>query len=145
MTYSISLKVKVNAPREKVFAFFANAGNLPQWNAGMLAISESGPMHKGMKCDFVTVVLTQQITNSSEVTEFEPNELVQFHNVEGAISHTGTYKFKDTEDGGCEIICSIEFEPKSIVLNFAQPVIEEMAHKRAEGDLMMLKTILEKS
>jgi len=77
------------------------------------------------------------------IVKLVPNELIEMKSNGGAVAYWAQYQFIESSKGITDLICIVEFEPKSIVLSFANAIVSEIARARIEGDLKTLRALIE--
>ncbi|PTS99670.1 cyclase [Pedobacter sp. HMWF019] len=107
----ISDTITVNAPREKVYAFWRELSNLPKFMKHLKSVEETS--------DTVSLWTTNtpgdliDLSWSAEITREEPGEYLGWHSLEGSrIDNGGKVEFKDTLNGtGTELHIEIDYFP----------------------------------
>jgi uncharacterized membrane protein len=138
--------ITVQAPIERVFAFFTQWDNWPQWMSHVREVRSAGAMRGQARTHWVvdgpagTTVQWDALT-----TALDPNERIAWKSVEGAaIEHAGVIRFTPTADGATTIDVKMSYNPPAGAVGHAVAAILGRDPKhQMDDDLARLKTTIE--
>jgi uncharacterized membrane protein len=134
--------ITVQAPIERVFAFFTQWENFPQWMSHVREVrgAMEGRTHWVVDGPAGTTVAWDAIT-----TDLIPNERIAWKTVEGApIEHSGVIRFTPTADGATTIDIKMSYNPPAGAVGHAVATILGRDPKhQMDDDLARLKTTIE--
>jgi uncharacterized membrane protein len=134
--------ITVQAPVDRVFAFFTQWENFPQWMSHVREVrgAPEGRTHWVVDGPAGTTVAWDAIT-----TDLIPNERIAWKSVEGAaIEHSGVARFTPTADGATTIDIKMSYNPPAGAVGHAVATILGRDPKhQMDDDLARLKTTIE--
>jgi uncharacterized protein YndB with AHSA1/START domain len=102
----------INAPIEKVFAFFTNPENDVQWREELVEATPEGPM--GLDTIIrqqVSAPVIGQVAADTQITAWDPPNGYAFKVIAGPIRPQGTIGFKEA-DGGTSVTFKLAVDIK---------------------------------
>jgi uncharacterized membrane protein len=101
----------VDAPREEVYAFWRNLGNLPKFMKHLAVVEEKDDKTSNWTANVPGDLV--KVRWNAEITREEENEYIGWHSIEGSmIDNAGKVEFKDAPDGsGTELYAEISYFP----------------------------------
>jgi uncharacterized membrane protein len=131
----------IDAPREKVFAFWSNFENFPKFMRNVRSVHENadGSWHWE-----VAGPLGARVQWDAQVTRLVPNELIAWSTLPGAqVRHAGRVRFQD-EAGGTRLQVDMGYNPAGGALGHAVASLFGADPKsEMDEDLMRLKSYFE--
>ena len=127
----------------KVFAFIANPANDPHWCPPVLEaeqIAGDGPA-KGARFRQIVKPGPKRLTNTLEITEFEPNRRMAWEGSNGMMDFHGHYEVAPVE-GGTRVVMISRLEMKGLWRLLA-PLISRASRDMAAEEFQNLKQLLE--
>ena len=139
----IEQSVVIQRPLEEVFAFVANPGNDPQWNAPIRAtrLTSAGPVGVGTTFRHEVEFMGRRFATTVEITEYVPNQRACVKTVGGPLDSWGCRTVEPVA-GGTWLIVSLEGEARGL-LKLGEAVAARAARHQLEPDLARLKAMLE--
>ena len=140
---SIATSVEIARSPEDVFAYITDVPRHPEWQEGLVsaAVETEGPVRVGSrvvhrrKLGFTTVKAT------SEITAFNPPEVVSFRGLDGPIRAEGSQLVERVGEGSR---VSFEMEMRGHGLGALMlPMARKQAARQVEASHQKLKRILE--
>jgi uncharacterized membrane protein len=134
--------ITIEAPLEKVFAFFTTAENDKQWREELVNVSPEGPM--GLNTiirQTVAAPVIGEVAADTQITSWDPPNRYAFKVIAGPVRPEGTISFKEV-DGGTSVTFKLAVDirgPQKFV--FTKPTQASMNATVAALD--KVKTILE--
>lgn len=140
---AINESIAIRRPLETVFGFAGDYANDAQWRAGIvsLELDKSKTMTRGMRAKEILRFLGQEYVTSSEVTEYELNNVVSFKAVSGPFLVRGS-RLVEPEGNTTKFIFRLDYELNGL-LKLLSPLVERRFKQQVKGDLMRLKHLLE--
>ena len=98
----------IAAPIEKVFAFFTNAENDPQWRDELVEVHAEGPPAVGTIVRQVVAgpAAIGRVAADTQITEFDEPTRYAFKVIAGPVRPEGSFTFAET-DGGTSVTFKI--------------------------------------
>jgi uncharacterized protein YndB with AHSA1/START domain len=101
-------EVTIARPVDRVFAFFANPENDPQWRPGLIKIThESGEGVGARYLQQMKGPAGASIKTTTEVVALDPPRRIEFKTVKGFIQPRGRFLFSEA-DGGTNVRFELE-------------------------------------
>ena len=134
--------IRINRPREEVFAFWRNLGNLPHFMQHVERVDEidgrlshwvvRGPGNMRFEWD------------AEIVNEIEP-ELIGWRSLEGAdVATAGSVKFNDAGSRATEVVVTLQYDPPGGKAGAAlSSLVGQDPGRELRDDLAQLKRVLE--
>ncbi len=135
--------VVINRPIEEVFAFMAQAENLPRWAASTVEARQTseGPVSAGTTCTVVNKAMGREMEHDFVVTEYVPHTIYAAKSTSGPFPMHMRYSLEPT-DGGTSVHTVSEADLGGMA-RIAAPVLTGMARKQIAADHRTLKAMLE--
>jgi uncharacterized protein YndB with AHSA1/START domain len=142
---SISTSVEIARRPEDVFAYLSDVSRHPEWQDGLVSatVATGGPVGVGSRIVHRRKLGFGTIATTSEVTAFEPPQLVAFRGLDGPIRAEGTQRVEPVGEGSR---VSFEMEVRGHGLGTLMlPLARRQAMRQVTGSHQELKRILESS
>lgn len=138
--------ITVNAPVERVFAYFSAWENWPAWMSHVREVQRTGAVAGNDRTHWVVdgpagvPVAWDAIT-----TKLVPNEAIGWKSVEGAaVGHEGLVRFRPTADGATTIDVRMSYNPPAGAIEHAVAAFFGRDPKQQmDDDLARLRTTIE--
>ncbi len=134
--------VTVNAPPERVYAFWRNFENLPRFmhNLESVTVRDDIRSHWVAKGPAGT-----KVDWEAEIINEIPNELIGWRSIEGSqIDNAGSVHFNRAGDRGTEVKVVLRYDPPAGVLGAAvSKILGEDPAMNVQEDLRRLKMLIE--
>jgi uncharacterized membrane protein len=139
----IEKSIFINAPLEKVFAFMAEPGNLPEIWPSLLEIKNVRPLPNGGYCyDWTYKMGGLHFQGQSETIEFVKDQRIAARS-EAGIPNTFVWAYQ-AEEGGTRVTVSVDYVvPVAILGKLAEPIVHKFNEKESETILFNLKACME--
>jgi uncharacterized membrane protein len=133
--------IHIDAPVEKVFAFFEEFQNFPRFMTHVLDVS---PVEDGRWRWSVPGPANVPVSWESRVTEAEPNRLLAWESVPGStVVSAGQVRFEPADDG-TRVHVRLSYNPPAGAIGHAvATILGAHPKKQLEDDLMRLKALME--
>lgn len=138
--------ITVQAPVDRVFAFFTQWENWPRWMSHVREVRSTGSVQGEDRTHWVvdgpagTTVTWDAIT-----TALIPNEQIAWKSIEGAaIEHAGVIRFAPTADAATTIDVKLSYNPPAGAIGHAvASILGRDPKHQMDDDLARLKTTIE--
>ncbi len=139
----VETSVVINRPVEEVACFLFDSTNSPQWQSGVVEMSQTseGPPGVGTKINEVRRFLGREMKTTTEVIEYEANKKLAFKSTSGPIPIQGSYNLEPV-DGGTRVTFILEADVGGF-FKLAEPIVIRIAKRQFETDYNNLKDLLE--
>ncbi|MGI8633314.1 MAG: SRPBCC family protein [Solirubrobacterales bacterium] len=137
---SVERRITIGRPLERVWEFIHDPGNGPAWQASVVATSSDGPLALGTRGTEIRSFLGRRFETSAEIVAFEHHRRSAVRVVSGPVPGASTYRFEPV-DGGTRLTVVLELEGRA--LRFAGPLAVRAIRRELDGNLAMLKALLE--
>lgn len=142
----VQKSITVQAPVERVFAFFTEWENWPRWMSHVREVRSSDALPGEDRTHWVvdgpagTTVSWDAIT-----TALVPNEQIAWKSIEGGpIEHAGVIRFTPTADGATTIDIKMSYNPPAGAVGHAvASILGRDPKHQMDDDLARLKTTIE--
>lgn len=137
------LAVEIARPPAEVFAFLADPGNLPQWQADVEEVrgAPGGPLTAGATFTEVRSFLGKRVESTLEAAAVEPGRELTLRTVSGPV-HVSIEHLLEPSGAGTVLRVVAEADPGKL-LGLGGPIVRRAAERRARGDFERLKILLE--
>lgn len=135
----VSKYIRIDAPRERVFATWADAEAHPQFAEGLRSVSRDGDTYIWE----VETVGGLTLTYKTEIAEWVDNEKIAWQPAGGDIAHSGVVRF-DERDGATDMEYAVDWEPPGGRLGDAAATLLDNPDERAERMLESFKRLMER-
>jgi uncharacterized membrane protein len=142
----VQKSITVQAPVERVFAFFTQWENWPRWMSHVREVRSGGGITgEGRMHWVVDGPAGTKVEWDALVTDLVPTERIAWKSVEGsAIEHSGVIRFTPTADGATTIDIKMSYNPPAGAVGHAVATILGRDPKhQMDDDLARLKTTIE--
>jgi uncharacterized protein YndB with AHSA1/START domain len=132
----------VVAPPETVFAYLADLGHLPDWQAGVLEAKRTsdGPMAVGATARVVRQLMGQRFEAPLKVTEYDPPRRMVIDSAVSGVRVSIALDLANAPDGGSEIAVTAEIRGSGLT-GFMEPMIASAAASDLAASLERLRAI----
>lgn len=139
----IEKSIFIVARLDKVFAFMAEPGNLPEIWPSLLEVRNVKPLPNGGYCfDWTYKMAGIRFEGQAKWTEFVKDQRIVYVN-ESGIPSTFIWTYQP-EDGGTRVSVNIEYSIPGIALSrLTEPIIHKMNEQESETILANLKVCME--
>ncbi len=131
--------VTIQRPVKAVFAFLADGANLPRWRPGEIVVEHVAG--EGIGTTYRQVVsgpLGRRVAADYEITQFEPDRLIEFQTTAGPTRSHGTYEL-EPEDGVTRLNFSLQVQLGGWKALFLGPAVA----RTMEAEMAALDTLKE--
>jgi uncharacterized membrane protein len=139
----IEKSIFINTPLEKVFAFMAEPGNLPEIWPSLLEVRNVEPLpNGGYSYDWTYKMAGTRFEGQAEWTEFIKDQRIVYSNEIG-IPSTFIWTYQ-AEDGGTRVSVDVEYSiPGTALSRLTESIIHKMNEHESETILANLKVRME--
>jgi uncharacterized protein YndB with AHSA1/START domain len=140
----IELSIEIERPREAVFALLADAGRLPEWQAGTRSARAEPPgaLAPGSRVLQEVTFLGRHATSVIEVVRVEPPARLTLHIREGPLPLVADHRLEDLGDGRTRLTFVGEADPGRLA-RVAGPLVRRGAERELRGWFESLKRLAE--
>lgn len=137
---NVTKEIIVNAPIDKVFAYWKNFENFPKFMENIESISVIGPelTHWKMKGP-----LGVSVEWDAKTLYMEEDKKISWQSTEGTIETHGAAVFKSLDEGRTEITVGLEYKAPLGVLGETVAKLINNPEKQLEEDLMRFKKVVQ--
>ncbi|MPZ21595.1 MAG: BON domain-containing protein [Luteitalea sp.] len=134
--------IYLDAPIDRVFAFWEEVDNFPHFMTGVRAVRKLGNRRSHW---VVAGPAGAEIQWDAETTRYEPPHLLAWRSVEGApIAHAGYVRFEPEETARTRVTVSLHYNPPGGALGHAVATAFGVDPKhQLDQDLLRMKTLIE--
>jgi uncharacterized membrane protein len=142
---TVQKAITVQAPIDRIFAFFTQWENWPRWMSHVREVRTTGVTGDVRTHWVVDGPAGTTVRWDALTTDFVPNERIAWKSVEGAaIEHAGVIRFTPTADGATTIDIKMSYNPPAGAVGHAVATILGRDPKhQMDDDLARLKTTIE--
>ena len=140
---SIGTSVEIARSPEDVFAYITDVSRHPEWQEGLLSatLESEGPVRVGSRVVHRRKLGLGTVAATSEITAFNPPEVVGFRGLDGPIRAEGSQRVERVGEGSR---VSFEMEMRGHGLGALMlPVARRQAGRQVKDSHEKLKRILE--
>ncbi len=143
MGIDVTVDIEVSTDPQTVFVFLADPENDPHWIGGVQAseLISVGSVGLGTQVRRTAGFMGRSIEYVTEITAFEPENLIEMKTVSGPFSMIITYEVESREEN-TRVILRNQGGPSGLMSLFS-PFMARMVRKNTLLDLARLKFILE--
>jgi len=140
---TIETSIVINRPVEDVWKFISTWENFPQWDRGLVEVTQTSeePTGVGSTLQSVRLFLGLRGVGALWVSEYEPNKILAVKGSEGPIAGHISFTFEPVE-GGTQLTETREVELGGLTRLMA-PIIRPTQERQGRSDLAKVKRILE--
>jgi uncharacterized membrane protein len=138
----VQKSININVPVEQVYEFWSNYQNFPRF---MSRVKDVQPLGDNRSHWVVAGPGGVPLEWVSETTRTVPNELIEWHCVEGpALTHSGTVRFEPNGNGGTRVSVRMCYVPVGGAIGHAVARLFGADPKtKMDADLIRMKTLIE--
>lgn len=141
---NLDLSALIDRPVKDVFAFVADPNNMSKWNAAVVSLEQVTPGSVGVGTKFRSVaeMMGRRIEGEMQVTAYDPGNQCGFQVKAGPMQVNLTLAFK-TVGTGTKVSLNAQGNPGGI-FKLAEAVMARQVKSMMEGNLLRLKSVMEK-
>jgi uncharacterized protein YndB with AHSA1/START domain len=143
----IEIETEIARPPAEVFAFLANAENMPHWRTGLQQVRQvsEGPPRKGTQYRFVRE--KPRVESTMEWVEFEQDRRLAWGGAPASIGpatvrFSGSHNLSPSDGGGTHLRCVFNTEFGGVG-KLIGPLVHLRAKRELEANFQTLKRIIE--
>lgn len=135
-------KITIDRPVQMVFDFILDGANNPLWRPSVVDIKPLAEKPYGIGSAFKQGLKGPggRIDGDYQITECEPNQIIEFQVIAGPARPTGTYHF-ETDERSTTVTFVLDFQPKGLA-KLMNPMIQSSMQSEV-ATLANLKSYLE--
>lgn len=140
---TITHEETINRPVEEVFAFIADPTNDPRWCPPVLEaeqVTGNGP-EKGARFRQIVKPGPKKLTNSMEITAYQPNRRIAWQGSNEMLEFHGWYEV-EADNGGARVAMTSRLEARGI-FRLLEPFLGRASRSVAVEEFKNLKQLLE--
>ena len=140
----LSKFIEINAPVEKVYAYFADPRNGPEYWPSLIEVRDIQNLpNGGYSYHWVYKMAGVRFEGDSVEMEVIPNQRTVVEST-GGIESTLTWTFQPTDNGGTMVTSETEYHlPSQLLGRLAEPFLLKLNEREAETLLANLKERME--
>jgi len=143
-------RVEIDRPRGEVAAYMTDPANDPAWIGGVreVRMETPPPLRAGSRVARVAAFLGRRVEYVNEITELDPDRVLDMRSVKAPFPMRVTYSFEDADadgaDGGAATIVRnrVQGDPGGFFALFG-PLLAPMVRRSVQKDLERLRDVLE--
>jgi uncharacterized membrane protein len=145
----VTARVEIARPRGEVAAYMTDPANDPVWIGGVreVRMQTPPPLRAGSRVARVAVFLGRRVEYVNEVTELDPDRVLDMRSVKAPFPMRVTYSFEDADNaaGGAATVVRnrVQGDPGGFFALFG-PLLAPMVRRSVQGDLERLRDVLER-
>jgi uncharacterized membrane protein len=135
-------KITIDRPVQMVFDFILDGANNPLWRPSVVDIKPLAEKPYGIGSAFKQGLKGPggRIDGDYQITEYKPNQIIEFQVIAGPARPTGTYHF-ETDERSTTVTFVLDFQPKGLA-KLMNPMIQSSMQSEV-ATLANLKSYLE--
>lgn len=139
----VRVTIEVEQPPEKVFDYWAEWSNNPQWQTGMQSCewTSNPPLQIGSTYDQHASMMGRPIVSSFEVVEYEPGTKLRIRTTQSTLPLDITRQVSPGPNGGTTLNAIIRGEPGGL-MRLLNPLTRRMVERNVNKDYERLKELL---
>jgi uncharacterized membrane protein len=146
----VTARVEIARPRGEVAAYMTDPANDPAWIRGVreVRMETPPPLRAGSRVARVAAFLGRRVEYVNEITELDPDRVLDMRSVKAPFPMRVTYSFADADaDGGpggaaTVVRNRVQGDPGGFFALFG-PLLGPMVKRSVQGDLERLRDVLE--
>jgi uncharacterized protein YndB with AHSA1/START domain len=140
----ITHSVEINRPPEEVFAYLDDLARHKEWQDQIVSakVNTEGPTKVGTTVTETRRFGKREMTQTWEVTEYEPPRVFSFRGIDGPVRVVGTGSVEPAGEGRSRVSISLDFEGHGLG-KLMVPIARSQARKQVAKDQEKLKAQLE--
>ena len=133
--------ITIRAPIDRVFGFFANYQNFPQFMSNVREVRAGG---NGRSHWVVAGPMGIHLSWDADLTDYVPNQVIAWRSVEGAsVENAGIMRFQE-ENGGTRVDIKLAYNPPAGAIgHFLARLFGADPKSEMDADLARVKTAME--
>jgi uncharacterized protein YndB with AHSA1/START domain len=141
----IEREVRVDRPREEVFAYLTDPERIPEWQTSAISVAreDDEDVAVGTRWRETRVFMGKHVEQTVETTRFEPHEEFALEVVEGPIPLRVYHRLRD-EGGATHIEVRGEAEPGGM-FRFGARFIVPVVERQFDDDFVRLRANVERA
>jgi uncharacterized membrane protein len=141
---TVQESIAIDRPAKDVFAYVSDQTNAPLWQSGLMEVRRTSdePIGIGTRHTFVRTFMGRKMEGSNEYTRWEPNKLVAFEAISGAMGVEASYLVEPTGTDDARLTSRIEIRPSGL-FRLAEPLMAAGLRREVKVNLGTLKRVLE--
>src|SRR3954449_8555799 len=145
MRIDLTARVEVRRPRAEVAAFMTEPANDPAWIGGVreVRVETPPPLRAGSRVARVAHFLGRRVEYVNEVTELDPDRVLDMRSVRAPFPMRVTYSFEPDGGGATVVRNRVRGAPGGFFALFG-PMLAPMVKRSVQKDLERLRDVLER-
>jgi carbon monoxide dehydrogenase subunit G len=150
MRIDVTAQVEVGRPRAEVAAFMTDPANDPAWIGGVreVRLETPPPLRAGSRVARVAAFLGRRVEYINEITELDPDRVLDMRSVKAPFPMRVTYSFEDAAaahgDGAATVVRNrVQGDPGGFFALFG-PLLAPLVRRSVQRDLERLRDVLER-
>jgi uncharacterized membrane protein len=147
MSIDITAEVAVVRPRAEVAAYMTDPANDPAWIGGVreVRLETPPPLAVGSRVARVASFLGRRVEYVNEVTELDPERVLDMRSVRAPFPMRVTYSFEDADGAGATTVVRnrVRGDPGGFFALFG-PLLAPLVRRSVQRDLERLRDVLER-
>jgi uncharacterized membrane protein len=146
----VTAQVEVRRPRAEVAAYMTDPANDPAWIGGVreVRVETPPPLRAGSRVARVAAFLGRRVEYVNEVTELDPDRVLDMRSVKAPFPMRVTYSFEDAGaapgDGAATVVRNrVQGDPGGFFALFG-PLLAPLVRRSVQRDLERLRDVLER-
>src|SRR5579875_3157912 len=145
MDLSVTSEIEIALPPDQVFDYISKFENITAWAPIVVHAEQTstGPIQTDTTGRIEMRFLGKTIRGDTVITDFDPNHVITFHTTQGSmwVDIRGTV---EPVDGGTRYTQTASGESHGL-FRLATPLLYSLVRQQQDGNLRLLKAILESS
>jgi uncharacterized membrane protein len=139
----IATSVEITRSQEDVFAYIADFSRHPEWQEGLVSVTveTEGPTRVGTRVVHRRKLGPQTVATTSEITAYDPPQVVSFRGIDGPIRATGSQRVELAGEGS-RVLFEMELTGHGLG-KLMLPMARRQAARQVAASHEKLKRILE--
>ena len=141
----VTAEVAIRRPRAQVAAYMIDPAHDPEWIGGVreVNVQTPPPLRVGSRVARVASFLGRRVEYVNEVSELDPQRLLDMRSVAAPFPMRITYSFDDRDDGAATTVRNrVRGEPGGFFALFG-PLLAPLVRRSVQRDLERLRDALE--
>jgi len=144
----VTARVQIARPRAEVAAYMTDPANDPAWIGGVreVRVETPPPLRAGSRVARVAAFLGRRVEYVNEITELDPDRVLDMRSVKAPFPMRVTYSFADADGpaGGATTVVRnrVQGDPGGFFALFG-PLLAPIVKRSVQGDLERLRDVLE--
>ena len=145
MSVDITAEVAIRRPPGEVAAYMTDPANDPTWIGGVreVRMETPPPLGVGSRVARVAYFLTRRVEYVNEVTELDPERVLDMRSVKAPFPMRVTYSFEPADGGVATIVRNRVRGAPAGFFALLGPLLAPMVKRSVQKDLERLRDVLE--